>query len=115
MIFISQPYFPMTQCNLFFKGGMLLDPPQQAGLGILCQKQILRGTQKRSREQFLKALEELGTDLNLAALGYSFSIGSTILNRFLSPFFELLAEALTSPALSHEEIEKSRSTLRPHH
>ena len=56
MIYIQDSRFPITRFQLFFKGGLLLDPPHRPGLTSITQHQCLRGTQSKDRHTILSML-----------------------------------------------------------
>ena len=104
IIYTHNPMFPMTFCQLIFKGGACMDAPGLPATRLLCQRQLLHGTRKKSRAIFLEAVEGLGTQLHLLTKSYAFGLSFTALTRNLQPLFSLLEEALTQPSLNHEEI-----------
>jgi glycerophosphoryl diester phosphodiesterase/predicted Zn-dependent peptidase/chorismate mutase len=104
LIYTHNPMFPMTFCQLIFKGGACVDALGVPAARLLCQRQLLHGTQKKSRAVFLEAVEGLGTQLHLLTKSYAFGLSFTALTRNLQPLFSLLEEALTQPGLNHEEI-----------
>ncbi len=108
MIFIPSRHFPFLQYGVYFLGGPLLDPEHRPGLGVIAQKQLLRGTQKRSREDFLKATERLGTELSPLSYRYAFGMSGGVLSRSIKEVAALVEEALIYPALDEQEIEQSK-------
>ena len=108
MIYIQDSRFPITRFQLFFKGGLLLDPPNRPGLTLITQRQCLRGTRLKDRHTLLSKLESMGTDLNLISFSYALGIGGLTLTRHLPNVFDLIHEMLSEPLLSSEQIEQEK-------
>lgn len=112
MIYIADSHFPITRFQLFFKGGLVLDPPSCPGLTLITQRQFLRGTQFQNRQTWLNQLETLGTDLNLISLSYALGVGGLTLTRHVDEVFRFLQEAFTHPLLSQEQIEQEKRSYK---
>ena len=108
MIFIPNDHFPYLQYGLYFLGGPLLDPEHLPGLGIITQRQLLRGTQKRNRDDFLKATEHLGSIVHIFHYRYAFGLNTGVLSRSLEQVASLIEEAIIQPALDEAEIEQTK-------
>jgi zinc protease len=92
--------------RVIFRGGSLLDPPGSPGLMVLAANAVLLGTRRRSRAEFLDALDELGASLDVAVYREQVAFEGEVLTRHLPAFVELLAEALAEPAFDPGEVER---------
>ncbi len=108
MIFIPNDHFPYLQYGLYFLGGPLLDPEHLPGLGIITQRQLLRGTKKHTRDDFLKATEHLGSIIHIFNYRYAFGLNTGVLSRSLEKVADFIEEAIIEPALNEDEIEQTK-------
>lgn len=110
MIYLQSTAFPMTYLMLCFKGGALLDPVGREGLSVICLRQLLTGTQERSRDHFTRAVEELGSELSLVSQAHYTALTAPALTWALPQLFSLMSEALCEPALLDKEVERAART-----
>lgn len=113
---IEDHCLPVVRFAVALRRGAMFDPPGEAGATRTLLELMLRGTQQRSRVEFNAALEELGSSLSAVPGSETAFLRGASLRRNLEPTLELLSEALSSPALSAEEleplIEETVDTLR---
>ncbi|MAD61905.1 MAG: hypothetical protein CMH49_10415 [Myxococcales bacterium] len=116
MIYVPQPQLPITYIQLCFSihHSDLLSlsnsdsAPQSSALRILTQRQLQRGTQRIDRANFIRQIENLGTELQLTHRGYAHSVGAITLTRTLPQLSDLLQQAIIEPAFNSDEIEQSK-------
>lgn len=120
MIYVQQPELPISYIQLYFthqsdhlfvgSQNRSKGPPNcpSVALRVLAQRQVLRGTKRAHRNQFISQIENLGTEIQLTQRSYAQSVGAVILTRTIEHFLPLLSEALTQPLLDKGEIEQSK-------
>lgn len=103
---ISVPHdvLPYVAVNVTFRRGASQDPPGQEGLAYLTAEMLLRGTQRRSRAEFLGAVHQLGTSINVSAGEESIRLSADCAAEHLPALLELMAEAILEPAFSESEL-----------
>lgn len=110
-LIIPNKKLPLVQVRVIFNGGVRLDPPKNQGLTYLTTQLLLKGTTKRTAQQIAEEFEFLGSTID-ASTNYDYSLLST---EFLKYNFEtgmnILAEIITSPSFSSDEINKEKEKL----
>jgi len=69
---------------------------------------LLRGTKKRSAQEFHRALDNLGAEIYLGKYKESMRVQGVVLADKLLEFLDLWEELLTEPAFPEEEFTKVR-------
>jgi zinc protease len=99
---------PVVAVRAAFQGGLLAEDAATAGLSSFTSSMWLRGTERRSAEDFARAAESLAAEID----GFSgrSSLGMTVEapSEHLAGALELFAEALCLPAFDAEELERER-------
>jgi zinc protease len=99
---------PVVAVRAAFQGGLLAEDEPTAGLSSFLASMWLRGTERRSAEDFARAAESLAAEID----GFSgrSSIGMTLEtpSEHLAGALDLFAEALLEPAFDAEELERER-------
>ena len=120
MIYVQQANLPISYIQLYFphqqadalkidKGvGSINSHCHPVALRVLAQRQVLRGTKRATREQFINEVEQFGTEIQLTHRSYAHSVGIVALSRTISQLMPLLQEALTEPRLDVDEVEQSK-------
>lgn len=110
-LIIPNKKLPLVQVRVIFNGGVRLDPPKNQGLTYLTTQLLLKGTTKRTAQQIAEEFEFFGSTID-ASTNYDYSLLST---EFLKYNFEtgmnILAEIITSPSFSSDEINKEKEKL----
>jgi zinc protease len=102
-----------------FRGGPLVEGEQKSGLTYLLEKTIVKGTHFKSASQIVQLLENVGGTLNeefeefytysgKSLLHDGFSVELQLMKDDWKLGLELLAEILTAPLLSDEEITREK-------
>lgn len=100
---------PKTTIHLRFKGGSLLENPDELGVLTLASALMTRGSNGISREQQDEQLESLGASLSAYCYADTFSVSLTALTADLPTLLPCLIGALTNPNCDQEEFEKLKA------
>ncbi len=99
---------PVVAVRAALQGGLLAEDAGTAGLSSFTSSMWLRGTERRSAEDFARAAESLAAEID----GFSgrSSLGLTVEapSEHLAGALDLFAEALCLPAFDAEELERER-------
>ena len=103
---------PVVAARAAFRGGLLAEDSEHAGLGSFLASMWTRGTRGRSAADFARAVEDLAAEID----GFSgrSSLGLTLeaTSENLSPALDLLAEVVLEPGFDERELEREkRETL----
>lgn len=103
---------PLVYIDFALKFGSLSDPSGKEGLASIMLSMMLRGTQKKSSQEFHQALDNIGAEIHLGKFKESVRIYGVVLVENLNPFMELLKEMITAPRFSEEEFAKIKEQFR---
>ena len=101
----SDPTLLTTTFRLVINAGTVVDPVGKAGVANLASELILRGTKKKSRDEFQAALERMGASLDCTASHDKIIYSGEVIKENTLAFLKLVEEALTQPAFSKKEFE----------
>jgi zinc protease len=91
-----------------FPGGLRFETPATNGLGNFIARMLTKGTKKRTREELIRAIDEIAGGIS----GFSGRNSTGVSGKFLSKDFhkglELMADVVMNPTFPPEEIEKLR-------
>lgn len=90
--------------NVVLRSGALHDPAGAEGTAYLASQMLVRGTKRRTREQFDEALDAMGAELDVSVGRESVVLEGEVLSRNLDRFVALLGEALREPAMDPDEL-----------
>jgi len=103
-----RPDVPVVAGRAAFRGGLLADRPETAGLSSFLASMWLRGTRSHSTADFARAVENLASDVDgfsgRSSLGLTFDTTCDA----LEPCLDLFAEVLLEPAFDPDEVERER-------
>ncbi len=85
--------------------GTTSDPAGKWGVANLASELTLRGTSKRSRDEFQAALERMGAAFDVTASHDKIIYSGEVIKENTEDFLKLVHETLTSPAFSKKEFE----------
>ena len=96
---------PLVHFRWYLRGGSsALDPAGKEGLAWLAGRALLRGTARRSRQEFEEALEQLGASLGVSVDADGTLISGTALAPTWPAFVALVTEAVSSPGYRDEDL-----------
>lgn len=88
---------PLVNFELYFRGGMLLEQPGQAGVANLAAATMLEGTVGRTPEELEEAIDLLGASISASAGARWLSISGSVLRRNYAEAMALVEEILLEP------------------
>jgi zinc protease len=99
---------PVVALRAAFQGGLLAEDEATAGLSAFLSSMWLRGTERRSAEDFARAAEGLAAEIDGFSGRSSLGMTLEVPSEHFAASLELLAEALLEPAFDPEELERER-------
>ncbi|MGC6400654.1 M16 family metallopeptidase [Sphingomonas sp. FW199] len=106
---IEDRELPVVAFQIAIDGGQLRDDPAKPGAASLVADMLMRGTQNRTREEFLNALKALGASLSVDVDQERTVITGTTLARNFDATAALVREMLTRPRWDAAELELARA------
>ncbi len=97
--------------SLQVRAGSRFETETTAGITNFLQRAMLRGTAKRTAEQFATSYEDIGGTLDAGGEVEAAEVRGQALARNWETLLALIAEAALEPALRQEEIERERRLL----
>jgi zinc protease len=91
--------------TLALDAGQLAEPNGRPGIARLTAQALLRGTQRRSAQEWTEALDALGASSRLDVGGQAAFFSGQCLAGDLEAYLRLVAEAVLHPALAEREVE----------
>lgn len=112
MIYLRQPHLPLSHVRLFYPRTLSsIDTTTSPAQRSLAQRQILRGTQRATRAEFMREVEQLGAEISLNDQPMVQSLNAITLTRTLPQLLLLLSECLREPRFDHVEFAQSQRAL----
>ncbi|NMH59543.1 M16 family metallopeptidase [Alteromonas ponticola] len=97
---------PTTILSLALEGGMLLDPPDKAGLASMTMHMMNESTVNFTNEEMANALAKLGSSIQFSTSGRYMQVQVSSLTKNLSETMELLKEKMFRPAFLKTDFER---------
>ncbi len=105
LLTVTDRTLPLVRFTIALRVGALTDHADHPGALAMLLPLMLRGTKKRSRDDFNAALEALGSSVE-AVVGHELAyIAGTCLAKHLPQTLALLTEALLQPALEEAQLQ----------
>lgn len=99
---------PVVNILLSFKGGKISDLPAKAGTANLFADMMNEDTKNYTAEEFNKALEQLGSSININAGSDDVTVQVRTLSKNLDKTMALLEEKLLRPQFNEEDFERNK-------
>ncbi len=99
---------PFINISLIFKGGVLFEPADRKGLTHFLSKMLLAGTDNKSKEEILSAIENKGGTISAFAGNNSFGITIEIFKQDFSECMGIIKDILINSEFHEKEIKKVR-------
>ncbi|HEY5752486.1 MAG TPA: pitrilysin family protein [Chthoniobacterales bacterium] len=99
---------PLVSANIVFKGGLLAETPETAGISRLFTRTLLKGTTNRLAEQIHDEIESAGGNISSDSGNNSFAISADATAPDLSLVLELIADVVLNPTLPEKAIDRER-------
>jgi zinc protease len=108
-LFIKEDHTaPVIQMGFFFPGGKLLETNENSGITDLMLHTMLRGTQDRGPDRYLRQMEIYGGHLEPVVADDYFGFLLAILSRNIDAGLELLGEAIKTPKFDKDELGRQK-------
>lgn len=102
---------PSVAMHLYWKGGLLGEPAEQAGIANAMAMMMMRGTQKHSARELAVAIENLGAALSTSSGNNTTYATARSLSEDWPTVLGLLAEVVTQPTFPAEQWQRMRPRL----
>lgn len=99
---------PFVTLQLYGLGGVLLEDAKQPGLAAFTAALLTSGTQKRSKQDILRAIEDVGGSISARSDNSTFHVSVKVLKEDLDLGLGILADVVQSPRFPQDEVEKKR-------
>lgn len=108
-LFIKEDHTaPLVQMGFFFLGGKLLETNDNSGITDLMLRTMLRGTQDRGADRYLRQIELYGGHIEpVVADDYS-GFFLSVLSRNIDAALDLLGEAIKTPKFDKDELSRQK-------
>jgi zinc protease len=104
-LFESDSTLLTTTLRIVIGVGTTSDPDGKGGVANLVSELTLRGTKKRSRDEFQAALERMGAAFDVSVAHDKIIYSGEVIKENTDAFLKLVHETLVSPAFSKKEFE----------
>lgn len=108
VIIAEDKSLPICYLYAVLKSGYIWDPKKEEGLTRLVGRMLLRGTQKRTREELQDELDQLGAEIDVAVDAESLEISGATLKRNLDKFLEIFSDVILHPRFDANELAKEK-------
>ena len=99
---------PIVVLNLFANGGLRFEPVDKPGLSHFMASLLTKGTQRRSKADIAKAIENVGGSIKSQSGYNTASVSVSVLKEHLYVALDLLSDVVLHPTFPEKEIEKQR-------
>jgi zinc protease len=99
---------PFVEFRAMFKGGVLVETPENNGLTQLVGKLLLKGTKTRSAEAIASEIESVGGSINGYGGNNSFGVSAEVMSGDFATDLELVADVLLNPTFPSTALERER-------
>ncbi|MBS0660406.1 MAG: insulinase family protein [Verrucomicrobia bacterium] len=105
----EDPRLPLVSMNAVFRGGLLTESPETAGLSKLLARVLPKGTTTRSGDELAELVESVGGSYGADAGNNSVSVAVEVLQADVALGLDVLADVVLRAALPEEQIERERA------
>jgi zinc protease len=102
---------PLVQFQLRIKGGQLLDDPRKVGVANLLAETMTEGTASKTSAELEKAIDLLGSTINVTSGTQSFVISGSTLARNYGATMALVEEILLEPGFDADEFDLAKQRV----
>lgn len=99
---------PFVTLQLYGLGGLLFENVGQPGISSFTASLLTSGTRSRSKEEILKAIEDVGGSLSARSDNSTFHVAVKVLKEDFDLALGILADIVQNAELPPDEIEKKR-------
>jgi len=102
---------PITHCCLIVNAGSRIEQEGKFGMAHFIEHLLFKRTEKRSTNQILNRLEQVGGDLNAYTTKEYTCIHASFLNPYLERALDLFEDVLFHSTFPAHELEKEKSVI----
>jgi zinc protease len=106
----EDPLLPLVSATIAFRGGLLVEKPENNGITNLLARTILKGTKTQTADQISERIESLGGSIDAEAGNNSIMVSIDAMRPDLESGLEILADVVQNPIFPEREIELERNT-----
>jgi zinc protease len=99
---------PLVAITAAFRGGLLMENPENNGITRLLAKALLKGTKTRSAEEIADAIESVGGSIGSEAGNNSLSISVDVTKPDLPLAIDVLADVLLNATLPPDHVAREK-------
>lgn len=108
LIFSEDRSLPICYVYAVVNGGYVLDSETIEGLTGLMGDMLMRGTEKRSREQIQDELDQMGAEIDVAAGAESLMVVGQTLTKNIDRFLTIFSDVVLHPSFDLKEFGKEK-------
>lgn len=105
VLFLENPFYPVTSIKAFVDAGQKYESEDKAGLAYLVGALLDEGTRERSGLEIAETMDFIGGSLETNSTG----VATHILRKDLDTAFDIISDILKNAIFDEEEIEKERN------
>lgn len=105
----EDPRLPLVSMNAVFRGGLLTETPETAGLSKLLARVLPKGTATRSADELADLVESVGGSYGADGGNNSLSVAVEVLQSDVALGLDVLADVVLNATLPAEQIERERT------
>lgn len=99
---------PLVNMVAVFRGGLLAETAETAGLTALAARTLIKGTERRTAEQLNDEIEAVGGHIRADSGNNSFSVSVEMMTPDLKLGLDILSDVLIRTAFPEEEITREK-------
>lgn len=102
----SSPALPLVSVVVALRGGATWDPPGKEGLCRLAARLMRRTAGGRAAQELEEHVDDLGATFGADINHTTLSMTGTVIRRNLSPFLDLVSDAIARPGFAADELDR---------
>jgi zinc protease len=99
---------PFVEFRAVFKGGVLVEDPENNGAALLMAKLLMHGTPTRTAERIATEIETLGGSIESYGGNNSFGVNAEVLSHDFDTGLNLVADVILRPTFPATALERER-------
>jgi predicted Zn-dependent peptidase len=107
----NMPGIGTAAVSVAFGAGSRSETESEHGLAHLLEHMAFKGTTRRSAQQIVEEMEDVGGDLNAATSVEQTSYDARVLEKDVPLAIDILADILTDPLLLDEELKREKGVI----
>jgi zinc protease len=107
----ARPSIPLVSMVTLFHGGVSMEPAGQAGLSLLTQRLLLKGSRGYSVEEIARTVEEFGGGIESYSSYDTCGVAVSILAPFLESVRPVLGDVIKRPLFEATAVDHEKNNL----